>query len=105
MKTAQELILDSESDVHTSNDDISPPQSYSDNEENNRTETGCTWWTDTTQSRPTVPMIHMFTGGLSGLRQNKAPTMNRLFHTGRFHAICLEIMQLLVEETNTYYHQ
>jgi hypothetical protein len=48
MKTAEEFILNSESDVHTSNDDISPPQSGSDNEEDDRTETGCTEWTDST---------------------------------------------------------
>jgi hypothetical protein len=51
---AQELILDS--DAHTSeNDDIFPPQSDSDYNGDDRTETGCTEWTDTTQSRPSVP--------------------------------------------------
>jgi hypothetical protein len=42
---AQELILDSDSDTHTFEDDISPPQSDSDPEEDDRTETGCTQWT------------------------------------------------------------
>jgi hypothetical protein len=50
MKTVQKLILDSDSNVHTCEDDISSPQSDIDTEEDNRTETGCTEWTDTTQS-------------------------------------------------------
>jgi hypothetical protein len=62
---AQELILESDSDAHISEDDISPPQSDSDED---RTDTGCRDWTNTIQSRPSVPVIHKFTGGPSGLR-------------------------------------
>jgi hypothetical protein len=47
----QELILDSDSDAYTSEDeDISPTESDSDNKGVHRTETGCIEWTDTTQS-------------------------------------------------------
>jgi hypothetical protein len=64
---AQELILDSASDTHTSEDkDISPPQSGSDNKKDDRSKTGCTEWIDNTQSQPSVPMILRFTGAPSG---------------------------------------
>jgi hypothetical protein len=46
---AQELILESDSGAHISEDDISPPQSDSDTEED-RTDTGCRDWTNTRQS-------------------------------------------------------
>jgi hypothetical protein len=47
---AQELILDSDSDVHASGDISS--QSASDTDEDDRTNTGCRDWTDSTQSSP-----------------------------------------------------
>jgi hypothetical protein len=43
-----ELILDS--NAHISDDDIPFPQSDSDSEEDNGTDTGCIAWTNTTQS-------------------------------------------------------
>jgi hypothetical protein len=46
---AQELILESDSDAHLSEDDISPLQSESDTEED-KTDTECRDWTNTTQS-------------------------------------------------------
>jgi hypothetical protein len=79
---AQELILDSVSDAHISEDDISP-QSDSDTEDNDRKDTGCRDWTDTTQSQPFAPVVHKFTGGLSGFRQNEAPHINK----EHFHAL------------------
>jgi hypothetical protein len=102
---AQELILESDSDAHISEDDISPPQSDSDTEEDT-TDTGCRDWTNTRQSEPSAPVIHKFTGRPSGLRQNEAPHINKDSSPLRvscsfFH----EIMQLLEEETNRYYHQ
>jgi hypothetical protein len=60
---AQELILESDSDGHISEDDISPPQSDT---EQDRTDTGCRDWTNTIQSRPSAPVIHTFTGGPVG---------------------------------------
>jgi hypothetical protein len=103
---AQELILDSGSDAHTNEDEISPPQSHSDNKGDDRTETGCTQWTDSTQSQPSVPVIHRFTGDPSGLRQKKAHDINKdSSPLSIFMLLFLEIMQLLVEETNRYYHQ
>jgi hypothetical protein len=47
---AQELILDTDSEAHISEDDVSPPQSGSDTQEDVRTGTGCRDWTDTTHS-------------------------------------------------------
>jgi hypothetical protein len=41
MKTAQEFVLNSDSDAHTSEDKISPPQSDSANKEDDKTDTGC----------------------------------------------------------------
>jgi hypothetical protein len=85
---AQELILESDSDAHISEDDISPSQSDSDTEEDDRTDTGCRDWTNARQSRPSAPVIHKFIGGPSGLRQNKAPPhKQRFFVTERFHAL------------------
>jgi hypothetical protein len=72
---AQELILDS--DAHTSEVDISAPQSDGDNKKDDKTETGWTEWIDSTQSRLSVPILHRFTGGPSGLRQNEAPNINK----------------------------
>jgi hypothetical protein len=46
-ETAQELILESDSDAHISEYDISPPQSDSDED---RTDTGCRDRTNTIQS-------------------------------------------------------
>jgi hypothetical protein len=48
----------------------------------------------------------MFTGGYSGLRQNEAPTINKDSTTlSVFMLYFLEIIYLLVEETNKYYQQ
>jgi hypothetical protein len=100
------LILDAVSDAQISEVDISPPQSDSDNEENDRTETSCTEWSDTTQSQHSVPMIQKFTAGPSGLRKNKVPRINKdSFPLSVFMLFFVEIMQLLVEETNRYYHR
>jgi hypothetical protein len=76
---AQELILESDSDAHIAEDEISPPQSDNDTEEDDRTDTGCRDWTNTTQSRPSAPVTHKFTGRPSGLRQNDAPHI-KTFH-------------------------
>jgi hypothetical protein len=76
---AQELILDF--DAHRSEDeDISPPQSDSDNEEDDRTETGRALWPDSSQFCSSALVIHRFTGGPSGLRQNDARNVNTLPH-------------------------
>jgi hypothetical protein len=103
---AQELILDTDSEAHISEDDISPPQSDSDTEEHDRTNTGCRDWTYITHSRPSAPVIHKFTGGPSGLRQNEAPHINKdSSPLSVFMLSFIEIIPLLVEETNRYYHQ
>jgi hypothetical protein len=68
---AQELILESDSDAYISENDISPPQSDSDED---RRDTGCRDWTNTIQSQPSAPVIHKFTGGW---RQNEAPHINK----------------------------
>jgi hypothetical protein len=51
-------------------------------------------------------MIHKFIAGLSRLRQNEAPHINKdSSPLGIFMLFFHEIMQLLVEETNRYYRQ
>jgi hypothetical protein len=98
---AQELILESDSDTHISEYDISPPQSDS---YEDRTDTGCTDWTNTIQSRPSAPVIHKFTGGPSGLIKNETPHINKdSLPLSVFMLFFYEIMQLLVEETNNQY--
>lgn len=49
MKTEQKLVLDLECDARTCEDCFSPSQSHCDTKEDDRTETGCTEWTDTVQ--------------------------------------------------------
>jgi hypothetical protein len=59
------------------------------------------------QSGHGAPVIHRFTGGPRGIRHNAAPTINKdstpLLSV--FMLSFLEIIQLLVVETNRYYHQ
>jgi hypothetical protein len=78
--TVQEQILDSDSGVHISEDDISP-QSDSDTEEDNRKDKDCRGWMTTAQSQHTVPVIHR------GFRQNKAPHINKGVTTQQFQAL------------------
>jgi hypothetical protein len=62
-------------------------------------------WTASTKS--SVPPIHRFTGGPSGLRLHKAPHIGK--QSTAFSVFMLfffaEIIQLLVDETNQYYKQ
>jgi hypothetical protein len=97
----QELILDSNSDAHTSEDkDISPPQIKRVKGED-KTETHYTGWTNSTQYQPSAPRILMFTGGPRGFRGNEAPHISRLFPTEHFHVLSfLEIIRLLMEKRN-----
>jgi hypothetical protein len=69
---AQELILESDSDAHIYEVDISPPQSDSDEDRTTQdAETGPTFSTFCTCNT-------QFTGGGgSGLRQNEAPHINK----------------------------
>jgi hypothetical protein len=80
---AKELILESVSDAYISEDDISPQRDSGED----RTDTGCRDWTNTIQSRTFAPVIHKFTGGPTGFRQNEAPHINKDFATERFHAL------------------
>jgi len=67
-------------------------------------QTDNTQWTDNTQSWHGAPVIHRFTRGLSGLRQNEAPAISNDFTSlGIFMLFFLEIIHLLVEETNRHY--
>jgi hypothetical protein len=51
-------------------------------------------------------VIHRFTGGPSGICHNEAPTINKdITALSIFMLFFLEIIQLLVVETNRYYHQ
>jgi hypothetical protein len=44
----KELILDNNSEAHISEEDISPPESYSNTEEDSRTDTAYRDWVNTT---------------------------------------------------------
>jgi hypothetical protein len=101
---AQKLILDS--DNHISDYDIPFSQSDSDAEEDDRTDTGCRDWINSRQSQHSAPVVHKFTGGPSGLTKNKVHYVNKdCSPLSIFMLIFLEIMQLLLEETNICYHQ
>jgi hypothetical protein len=107
---AQELFLDSDSDAHDSEDELWSPDSVSDHDsdrESDRdgTRPGDAQWTNTRSWRG-APIIHRFTGDPSGLRQSQAPTVNK--HStplSVFMLFFLDIIQLLVVETNRYYRQ
>jgi hypothetical protein len=76
--TAQELILDSDSDAHVSQGGICPYQSTSDSKGDDRTDTQ---WTDSTQFLHFEPVIHKFTGGSSA---QGTQYKHKLFPTGHF---------------------
>jgi hypothetical protein len=63
-------------------------------------------WMRTASTRPNIPVIHRFMGGPSGLRLHEVP------HTGKesialsvFMLFFVEVIQMLVYETNQYYKQ
>ena len=60
----KELTLESDSDTHSSEDEDISAQSDSDTDDT--TDTNFIQWTDNTNC-PTVPAVHKFTGGPSGL--------------------------------------
>jgi len=59
-----ELVLELDSDTHSSEDEDISVQSDSDT--GDITDTNFMQWTDNTNC-PTVPLVHKFTGGPSGL--------------------------------------
>jgi len=61
----RKLILELESDVHSLQDEDTSAQRDSDT--GDTTDTNFTRWTDNTNCQPTVPIVHKFTGGPSGL--------------------------------------
>ena len=65
-----ELVLESNSEAHSSKDEDIFAQSDTD------TDINFTQWTDNTSCRPTVPVVHMFTQDLSGLQQTEPPHIN-----------------------------
>jgi hypothetical protein len=64
-----ELVSESDSDKHTS-EDIS---AHSDGNTDDITDTNCTQWTDNTHCQLTVPVVHTFIGGHSRLQQTEPP--------------------------------
>jgi hypothetical protein len=84
---------------------ISPPESDSDKEGHNKTDTGCTQQTDITHSR-SVPVIHKFRGVTVGWDKKRHPYINKDSSPLTISMLFfLEIMKLSVEKTITYYHQ
>lgn len=98
-----ELILESNSDTHSSEDEEISVQSDSDTGDNT-IDTNFTQWTDNTNC-PTVPIMHKFTGGPSGLQQTGTHNNKDSSSPSIFMFFFFQIIQLLVEETNRYYHQ
>jgi len=78
------MVLESHSDMHLSEEkDISAQSdSGSDNHTDDFTGTKFTQWTDNTSCRPTVPVLHRFTGSPSGLRQSHFTSITVLPHLG-----------------------
>ena len=64
-----ELVLEMDSDTHSSEDEDISAQSDSntDSDTGDTTDTNFMQWTDNTNCRPTLPVIHKFTGGPSEL--------------------------------------
>jgi len=64
-----ELILQLGSDVHSLQDEdtSAPRDSDTVSDTVDTTDTNFTRWTDNTNCRTTVPIVHKFTGGHSGL--------------------------------------
>jgi hypothetical protein len=70
-----ELVLELDSDAHSSEDeDISP---HSGSDANGITDTNCTQRADSAHTRPAVPVVHRFTGGPCGLQQMEAPHITK----------------------------
>jgi hypothetical protein len=93
---AQELLLDSSSEGENMSYDSDQDESQQDNTE----------WRENMQSGHGAPVIQRFTGGSSGICHNAAPTINKdSTPLSVFMLFFLEIIQLLVVETNRYYHQ
>jgi hypothetical protein len=67
------LILESESDAHSS-EDVS---AQSDSNTGDTTDTDFTQRTDNTYCWPTVPVVPKFIGGSCGLQQTEAPHINK----------------------------
>jgi hypothetical protein len=88
-----------------SEDDICFPPSGSAIEDDDKVDTGCRDWTDTRQSQHSASVVHKFTGWLSVLQQNKAPHINKESTPVSIFMLFFLEMQLLVVETNRYYHQ
>ena len=63
------LILEMDYDTHSSkHEDISAQSdSWTDSDTGDITDTNFTQWTDNNNCRPTVPIVHKFTGGASEL--------------------------------------
>jgi len=85
---------------------ISPPESDSDKEGHNRTDTGCTQQTDITQSRD-LYLYYTSLGGVTvGWDKKRHPHINKDSSPLTISMLFfLEIMKLSVEKRITYYHQ
>lgn len=74
-RETKQISLESDSDVHASDDEDIPPQTDrdTDNDADDITDTKCANWTDRTQCQLAVLVVHGFTRGRSELRQTEAP--------------------------------
>lgn len=91
-----ELIIELDSGMHSWEHEGISTQSDSDT-----ADTNFTWWTDNTNCRPSVPIVHKFTGGSSGLWQTEAPSIIKDFLLSIcILSFCFEITELLMEVTD-----
>jgi hypothetical protein len=66
-------VLESDSDSYLAvEEDISAQSDSNTNNDRN-----CTHWTDNTNCRPTIPVVHRCTKGLTGLQHTEPPHINK----------------------------
>ena len=75
----------------------------SDSDTSDATDTNVTWRTDNTSRWPTVPVVHKFTGGPSGLQQRHPRSIKTLPHWAFSCFSFFGIIQLLVAQRNRFH--
>jgi len=95
-----QLTLELDCDAHSSEDeDIS---AQCDSDPGGTTDANFTQWTNNTN----CPTVHKFAGGPGGFRQAEVPHISKdSLPPSIYMLFFFEIIQLLVEEINGYYHQ
>jgi hypothetical protein len=58
-----------------------------------------------THYKPAVPVVHRFTGGPNGFQQCEVPIIIKTLHHLALSCYSFQTIQLLLEDSNWYYHQ